>query len=155
MTQFYEQKILDIFNKMAEAAVIGGVTGLLMIAGFLLHWFVWKPINRKRHEFRTSKLIKNQSLSKIMIAAAEGFDDEIKRLVAVGGDVNECGKSGETALMMAAKNDNRLTVRVLLELGANPNAKTIKGNTARDIAKQHKNFVVSDILNGAIKDATQ
>lgn len=42
-----------------------------------------------------------------------------------------------------------------IELGANPNAKTIKGNTARDIAKQHKNFVVSDILNEAIKDATQ
>jgi hypothetical protein len=140
-------------ESLAEVAVIGGATGLILGAFQLLYWFVWKPIKRKRDELIKNKLIENQALSKIIVAAAEGNDDEIKRLISNGADINDCGKSGETALMMAAKNDHRLTVRVLLELGADPNAKTLKGNTAKDIARQHKNFVVSDILTEAIENS--
>jgi ankyrin repeat protein len=48
--------------------------------------------------------------------------------------------------MLAAKNDKRSTVRLLLAKGANPNAVTIKGNTARDIAKKQGHSYVVDIL---------
>jgi hypothetical protein len=134
-------------DSLAEAAVIGAAEGLIMGVAAVLFFFVWKPLKKKRDEIKQQKTIENNELTQLIVAAAEGDDTEIERLLSEGEDVNKCGKLGETALMMAAKNDRRTTVRLLLKSGADVYAKTAKGNTARDIAKQHKKFVVSDILS--------
>jgi ankyrin repeat protein len=131
---------------LAETAVIGGAQGLIMGVAGVLYFFVWKPLKKKRDAANQKKTILANELTPLMVAAAEGNDEEVGRLIAEGADVNACGKSGETALMMAAKNDRRATVRLLLQSGADVLAKTSKGNTARDIARQHKRLEVADIL---------
>ena len=83
------------------------------------------------------------------MAAADGDDATVELLLSRGADINLAGKSGETALMLAAKNDRQTTVILLLKKGANVNAKTKQGNTARDIAKRHGHLFVSDMLADA------
>jgi hypothetical protein len=134
-------------QSLAEAAVIGGAQGLIIGVAAIIYFFIWKPLKKKLAEAQQKKAIYTKQLTPLMVAAAEGNDTEVTRLIAEGADVNACGKSGETALMMAAKNDRRATVRLLLEHGADVFAKTQKGNTARDIARQHKMVVVADILS--------
>ena len=134
-------------GSLAEAAVIGAAEGTIMGIAAIIYFFVWKPLMKKRDEAKQKKTIVRNELTPLIVAAAEGDDAEITRLLAEGDDVNECGKSGETPLMMAAKNDRRTTVRLLLQSGADVYLKTTKGNTARDIARQHKMFVVADILS--------
>ncbi len=139
-------------GSLAEAAVIGAAEGTIMGIAASIYFFVWKPLKKKRDEAKQKKTIVSNELSPLMVAAAEGEDAEIARLLTEGADINACGKSGETALMLAAKNDRRTTVRLLLQSGADVYAKTAKGNTARDIARQQKNFVVSDIISESMNE---
>jgi len=134
-------------GSLAEAAVIGAAQGIIIGVAAILYFFVWKPLKKKRDEIKQQKTIVNNELTQLIVAASEGDDMEIKRLLSEGEDINASGKLGETALMMAAKNDRRTTVRLLLKSGADVYAKTAKGNTARDIARQHKKLVVADILS--------
>ena len=134
-------------GSIAEAAVIGAAQGTIIGVALVLYFFIWKPLKKKREEIKQQKTIVNNELTKLIVAASEGNDTEIERLLSEGEDINASGKIGETALMMAAKNDRRTTVRLLLKNGADVYAKTAKGNTARDIARQHKKLVVADILS--------
>ena len=134
-------------QSLAETAVIGGAQGLIVGFAAVIYFFVWKPLKKKRDEFKNKKTIARNEFTPLIVAAAEGDDTEITRLIAEGADVNARGKSGETALMMASKNDRRTTVRLLLQCGADVYSKTAKGNTARDIARQHKKLEVADILS--------
>ena len=134
-------------GSLAEAAVIGAAEGTIIGIAASIYFFVWKPIMKKIDEAKQKKTIVRNELTPLIVAAAEGNDTEIERLLSECEDVNVSGKLGETALMMAAKNDRRTTIRLLLKSGADVYAKTAKGNTARDIARQHKKFVVADILS--------
>jgi ankyrin repeat protein len=60
-----------------------------------------------------------------------GVGDEEQVLLAIrsGYDVNETSDGGYTALHAAAENNRLEVIRVLLEHGANPNAKVISGET--------------------------
>jgi K+ transporter len=139
-------KDVELMDGVLEKAVIGGAEGLIIGAAAIFYFMVWQPLKRWLSNKKLTHTIQQQQLTELMIAAAEGNDDEVERLLGQGSDVNKAGKSGETALMLAAKNDKRSTVRLLLAKGANPNAVTIKGNTARDIAKKQGNSYVVDIL---------
>lgn len=139
-------KSVELTDGLLEKAVIGGAEGLIMGAAAIVYFMVWQPLQRWLSNKKLSRTIQKQQLTELMIASAEGNDGEVERLIDQGSDVNEAGKSGETALILAAKNDKRSTVRLLLARGANPNAVTTKGNTARDIAKMQGHSYVVDIL---------
>jgi hypothetical protein len=139
-------KDVELMDGVLEKAVIGFAQIFIVLAGVVVYWLIFYPLKRWLAEKKLSRTIQQQQLSELMIASAEGNDDEVEKLLGQGSDVNAAGKSGETALMLAAKNDKRSTVRLLLAKGANAYAVTIKGNTARDIAKKQGHSFVVDIL---------
>ena len=51
-------------------------------------------------------------------------------LIKAGADVNAESMYGQTALMSAAREDNRNCIRILIKAGANVNAETARGETA-------------------------
>ena len=78
----------------------------------------------------TGKQVKGAKLSKEQKRAAA----LLQKLKAIerGGDVNATDKHGQTALMHAAAQDNRLAVCWLVAKGADVTKKSKKGKTARD-----------------------
>jgi len=66
----------------------------------------------------------NKDLSNLLIQFAwesSSYNEDIKKLLELGVDVNIPDHDGDTALMAASANDNIEIVRLLLEAGANPN----------------------------------
>jgi hypothetical protein len=69
--------------------------------------------------------------SPLISAARNGDTAEIRRLAAAGADPNETGgANGWTALMHAIHKHRDGSVAVLLDAGANPNARVGSGHTA-------------------------
>jgi hypothetical protein len=134
-------------KSLLEAAVIGGAEGLILGLAAVFYYFIWIPVRKRLSIKRDKKLILENELNPLMIAAADGNDDEIEKLLSQGFDVNIAGKLGLTALMLAARNDKRSTARLLIKNGANVFAKTEKGNDARDIARKYKHLEMSSILS--------
>lgn len=69
-----------------------------------------------------------------------------QRLMAKGADANYQEMNyGETALMMAATNDNRSMVNVLLPV-SDKNIKSFNGLTAYDVAMNENNLEIAKLL---------
>ena len=60
-----------------------------------------------------------------------GVDGDIEALVAAGADLEAVDYKQRTPLFTAASHDNTIACRKLLELGANPNAKSMFGTTPK------------------------
>lgn len=60
----------------------------------------------------------NSPADRLAQAAAKGEPAEIKRVLASGVDVNQPAKTGESALVIAARNGKAENVKVLLQKGA-------------------------------------
>jgi hypothetical protein len=138
---------------LLESAVIGGAQGIIMGVCLILYLWVWRPLKKRRDERKRQRTIEMRSLTPLMIAAADGKDAEVIRLLDEGADVNAVGSAGESALILASQNDRRSTVRLLASRGTNLMHRTPKGNSARDIARQHKHLILADIL-GELEEAT-
>lgn len=81
-------------------------------------------------------------------AAAYGTTEEVLGILDSGVDVNARNEgSRETALMTTAGGGNLETVRLLIERGADVNAKSVEGGTALLVAiEQHNEDVVDYLL---------
>ncbi len=81
----------------------------------------------------------------LVLAASLGSTATIENCLAAGVSVNQRGRAGDTPLLAAMKKDQRNTVKMLLEHGADPNLPDREGNTVlmeavrwqRDIAKEN------------------
>jgi ankyrin repeat protein/mono/diheme cytochrome c family protein len=72
----------------------------------------------------------NQAGATPLMRAAT-FEDKARRLVEKGADIKPRSRLGNTALILAARKfGNSRTVRLLLDRGADPNAKNVFGATA-------------------------
>ena len=80
----------------------------------------------------TGKQAKDSKLSKEQKKAASLL--EKLKAIEKGGDVNAVDKHGQTALMHAAAQDNRLAVCWLVAKGADASLKSKKGKTASSVA---------------------
>ena len=65
----------------------------------------------------------------LIYAAGEGDSTAVAELIAAGTDVMQRSKDGETALHVSAVRGNIETVRLLLQAGAEVDARTPKGST--------------------------
>jgi len=73
--------------------------------------------------------------------------DFTKYLIQLGGDVNKCDKNEKwTPLMFAVQNKNFKLTQMLLEKGANVNAKDVDGFDALTIAVDSKNMNMCKFL---------
>ena len=99
-----------------------------------------------------SEKLKRDALPKIVSLAAEGKTAEICKLLEEGVSPDEAGPSGETALMLAVKNDHFETAKLLISRGADVAKKTHRGNSAADIATKHASASVVALLNEAPHD---
>lgn len=84
-------------------------------------------------------------------AAKRGDAETVRVLLTTGADINRKDDNGATALMRAARNGKAEAVQILLEAGVNIHARTHggKGNSALDIAKEHKRIEVIVLLEQA------
>ncbi|WP_204102648.1 MULTISPECIES: ankyrin repeat domain-containing protein [Spirulina sp. CCY15215] len=77
----------------------------------------------------------------IVIAVERSSDEIIQEILNTEVDVNERGRDGLTALMIAAWNLDIKTIQMLLHKGANANLKDIHGNTALSLVQRQREDV--------------
>jgi ankyrin repeat protein len=65
-------------------------------------------------------------------------EEAIKTLIKKGADINYSGKDGFRPIMTAVIEGNKEIIKLLLDLGANPNLKDSTGKDAYAWAKKHK-----------------
>jgi ankyrin repeat protein len=82
--------------------------------------------------------INKGGLTPLLFAARDGDLEGVKMLVAAGANLNATTGIGETALMLAARNDHTATALYLLDKGADPNI-VEAGHTALHFAVARKN----------------
>ncbi|KAI9668917.1 MAG: hypothetical protein M1829_005229 [Trizodia sp. TS-e1964] len=87
----------------------------------------------------------------LMVAAANGDVETIKRLLKVGADIEAASNNGETALMLGASKGHLDVVKILLGSGANIDATNGKGWTTLMVSVREKDEKTVDLLlsNGA------
>lgn len=114
--------------------------------------FLKNAPTRSQYEESTN----DRGVSALMIAAFEGITPKVKELISLGANVNavnhSSGSPGRTILMGAAENGHLEVVNLLLEKGAQIEAKNAKGNTALMIASElGQNAVVQRLLEQGAK----
>jgi len=78
-----------------------------------------------------SEIAAEPSVNEQLLQAAEnGSLEQIKDLLAKGGDINAKNKEGEPVLMFAAEEGDLGVVKFLIDKGADMNAKDKNGRTA-------------------------
>ena len=118
----------------------------------LVYVWVWKPYRERANAKRVEKDAARyatlaEALPRLAVLAAEGDDDGVTKLLDEGVDVNTCGSSGQTALMLAARNGRTDVVSLLLRRGADPTMKTKTGSTATDIARTYRRERVAKMID--------
>ena len=101
---------------------------------------------RKRDPRRMKYLQENRTVS-LINAAANGDLDEIKRLQAMGVDLNQADYDGRTALHLASAENQLDTVTYLMACGVNPNPKDRWGGTPLADAKRAGNKEIMKLLS--------
>ncbi len=82
----------------------------------------------------------------LIVAASNGFDKEVLRLLNKGADINAETTEGVTALMYAVQNGYENVVKILLLNGADPDLKPYKGPPALTLATCNNDAAISELL---------
>lgn len=82
----------------------------------------------------------------LMLAASKGYYTEVERMILKGADVNSESSGGVTPLVFAVYNNRLNTVKILLQLEADPNHITEKYETPLLIATRNMNFEIAETL---------
>ena len=98
---------------------------------------------------RTEKDI-NSGLPELLLAVHRGSEDEVRRLLAQGVNVNGADGDGITPLMASAMNGQTAIARLLLATGAARDLFNTWGMTARDIAAWHGYGALAALLDEAV-----
>jgi len=111
---------------------------------------------RHANESGMSKRTQRQTdadVARLLLAVHRGSEDEVKRLLAQGVDVNGADADGMTPLMASAMKGHTAVSRLLLESGADCGLLNAWGLTARDIAAWHGYDALAELLDRAAASA--
>jgi beta-lactamase regulating signal transducer with metallopeptidase domain len=98
------------------------------------------------------------TVAALLQAAARGRQDEVRRLVAAGADVNAAGadpESSGTALIEAARAGDLAMVETLLELGADPDQALLRDGNPLIVAAMQGHLAVVERLLDAGADVNR
>ncbi|WP_295157344.1 ankyrin repeat domain-containing protein [uncultured Brachyspira sp.] len=112
-------------------------TVIIVIAAVIILWTIIKKI---------SKNIKIESSDNIHIACLYGDIKKIKKLIALGVNINSKDFSNKTPLMYAAEDGAVETIEYLIKNGASINETDVRGDSALIIAVKNNNIKASQIL---------
>ena len=121
------------------ALFMAGIYATTVFGGLLADQFFWIPVREKRKRAR---------LLGILALAAEGRTAEIKQLINSGVSVDLTGPYGETALLMAARNNQVESAIFLLAAGTDRSKRTKRGSDAAAIARKHGNIDLALLISG-------
>jgi ankyrin repeat protein len=82
----------------------------------------------------------------LIIASSKGYDDEVKRLISRGADIDTETSTGATPLFFAISNDHLSVVNILLSSGADPNKLTNTRETPLILASRRNNIEIAESL---------
>jgi ankyrin repeat protein len=78
-----------------------------------------------------------------------GFSEAVGILTEAGAELDAQGRQGQTSLMKATAKGDACVVRALLEQGANPELKNSEGKTAREIARDKSLMKIASLLSSS------
>jgi ankyrin repeat protein len=87
-------------------------------------------------------------VDELLLAVHSGSEDEVRRLLAAGADINGTDAEGMTPLMASAMNGHLEIARLLLASGASRVRVNTWGLSARDIAAWHGHEALAVLLDG-------
>ena len=111
---------------------------LTILSFFFFRWYFRRQSQRKQVE-----------LPELMRCSADGDFLRAKELLDYKVDVNARSRSGNTALMYAARNGHLNIVKLLLESGADPSIKSNRGLTAVGIADELGHVAISNAITAS------
>jgi len=82
----------------------------------------------------------------LIIASSKGYENEVRKLISRGAEVDTETSTGATPLFFAISNDNLSIVNILLSSGADPNKKTNTGETPLILASRRNDFEIAESL---------
>jgi len=82
----------------------------------------------------------------LLIAAVQGYDSEVERLISKGADVNFTNPEGATPLFFAVAGNHSGTVKKLLAYEPEIDLKTAYGESPLHIAVKNGNIEIAEIL---------
>lgn len=82
----------------------------------------------------------------LLIAAVQGYDSEVERLISKGADVNFTNSEGATPLFFAVAGNHSGTVKKLLDYEPEIDRKTAFGESPLHIAVRNGNIEIAEIL---------
>lgn len=82
----------------------------------------------------------------LLIAAVQGYDSEVERLISKGADVNFINPEGATSLFFAVAGNHSGTVKKLLAYEPEIDLKTAYGESPLNIAVKNGNIEIAEIL---------
>lgn len=137
------------------ALVVTAASGLLLFALFLLYAFAIRPLWKK---LMGDKIV-NPSLAKeepkshspFLLASADGNLEEVTRHLASEVDIDQRGPAGDTALMLAARNNKIDCIKLLLARGADASIRTPKKSSAEDVARRFGHGEAAELLAAAMR----
>ena len=141
-------------NYLLGKMVLGAGSGLILALLLVLKVYCWPPLRTLfivhfARPFRKWRM--RHRYPEIAVAATEESEEEVARLLRLGHNPNERGIDGSTALMLAACNNRKNTVRLLLQNGADPGLRTTRKNTsAADIARRLRHLDVLNMLSSPV-----
>lgn len=82
----------------------------------------------------------------LMIAASEGYTEEINRLIMKGADIFSETDQGVTPLIFAISGNQTKVAKMLIEYGSDPNKLTLRNETPLIIAVKNENSEITEAL---------
>jgi len=132
-----------IRHRDPNGALVMTAVYLFVFFGILLFYqFIFVPARARQ---------KRSQLPEIIALAAEGRSIDVNVLLDSGVPVDVTGPHGETALMLAAKNNRVETVAILLARGASPDLVSVRGSNAAMLAKLNGHEDLAEMISCAPK----
>ncbi|KAI7195265.1 hypothetical protein KC363_g1673 [Hortaea werneckii] len=138
----------DASDRVASPSVRSSIESIPMYASFSAN-IPSRPQARPRKNTAKSSLVDETSPG-IVTLAREARVVEIENSIKQGADINEADpRTGCTALMEASRSRLAATARLLIQLGAQVQARDVDGNTALHLAAIQGDEQACQILLGA------